>query len=77
MRQFDGERVTLAEKPFPAAFETLYPIRVRTQGDRIVARVGEIEIEARDARALAHGGVALIAAEGACSCGEIQIGPGT
>ena len=72
VREFDGERATLAEAAFACEFETPLPIRVQMAGDRIAARVGDVSLEARDA-ALKTGGVGLIAAQGACSCAEIRI----
>lgn len=70
----DEQRLELAGAPFVWSLDRPYEVKIRTQGNSIVARVGDVVIKATDDD-YAGGGVGLIVTDGSLSTDSIDIGP--
>lgn len=74
VRQVDEVQDILADCPLEVGFEEPFTLTATLTGDRIAARIGEVEIVATDAT-FAGGAMGLLVHEGALSATRIRVRP--
>ncbi|KAI1103396.1 ADP-ribosylglycohydrolase [Jackrogersella minutella] len=74
VKALDERRIELDSKSFDWEFDVSYTVAVEVEGDLISARVGGVELSARDTQ-YPGGGVGLVATDGSTLVGSIEIGP--